>query len=153
MMKKALTSLLALLVMSGCGGTITQPGNPVVLSPGAITIQNIIPYEVDTLISDHTKDEREIGQQLSAAIKGAAGDDGLELRGVDVADASEPGNVLKLEITHAVSNGHPGLGHRKGTFIRGELFENGKLLASFSGARTSDRGFLGKYRSSCSVLG
>lgn len=152
-MKMASIALLLLFVISGCGGTITRPGTPVVLSPGSITIQNVMPYGVDSMIADNIKDECEIGQQLSASIKEAAEDNGLELRGVDAVDTSEPGNVLKLEITHAVSKGHPGLGHRKGTSIRGELFENGKLLASFSGARTSGGGFLGKYRSSCSVLG
>ncbi len=152
-MKMTLTALLLLLVMAGCGGTITRHGSPIALSPGAISIQNMTPFGVDSMISDNIKDECEIGQQLSDSIKEAAADNGLELRGVDVVDTSESGNVLKLEITHAVSKGHPGLGHRKGTSIRGELFENGKLLASFSGARTSGGGFLGKYRSSCSVLG
>ncbi len=152
-MKMALTVLLLLLVMSGCGGKITRHGIPVVLLSGSITIQNITPYGVDSVIADNIKDECEIGQELSDSIKEAAEDNGLELRGVDLVDTSESGNVLKLEITHAVSKGHPGLGHRKGTSIRGELFEHGKLLASFSGARTSGGGFLGKYRSSCSVLG
>ncbi len=152
-MKIISTTLLLLLVLTSCRGAITRHGTPVALPSGSITIQNMMPYGVDSMISDNIKDECEIGQQLSDSIKKAAEGSDLDLRGVDAVDTRGPGNILKIEITHAVSKGHPGLGHRKGTSIKGELFENGKLLASFSGARISSGGFLGKYRSSCSVLG
>ena len=64
-----------------------------------------------------------------------------------------PGNMLKVEITSAYSAGNAFIGHRKSTAIRGELYDNGTLLASFTGSRVSGGGAWAGFKGSCSVLG
>jgi len=152
-MKTALTVVLSILVLSGCGGSIARPGTSVTLTPGPITIQNTVPYSPGNAIANNIKNECVLDQQLADFIKESAAESGLELRGVDVIDTNGPGNILKLEITHAVSSGNAFIGHRKYTAIRGELFDNGKLLASFTGARNSGGGAFAGFKGSCAVLG
>ncbi len=152
-MKAALTALLVLLVISACGGSQGRKGTPVVLPPGPITIQNMVPYAPGNTIADNIKQECELNRQLADFIKEAASEQGLELRGVDVLDTNGRGNVLKIEITRSISSGNAFIGHRKSTSVKGELYENGKLLASFTGARNSGGGVFAGFKGSCSVLG
>ena len=152
-MKIALTALLSLLVLSACGWSRARLGTPVTLPPGPITIQNTVPYSPGNAIANNIKQECGINQQLSDFMKEYAVEKGLELRGADVLDTSGPGNVLKIEITHAISAGNAFIGHRKSTSIRGELYDNGKLLASFTGSRNSGGGAFAGFKGSCSVLG
>ena len=123
------------------------------LTPGPITIQNTVPYRLGNSIAHNIKHECGLNQQLSDYIKESAEEKGVELRGADVIDTGGPGNILKLEITHAVSRGNAFTGHRKVTAVREELFDNGKLLASFTGSRNSGGGAFGGFKGSCAVLG
>lgn len=152
-MKKVLAILLVLLFASACGGPKGRMGTPVTLPPGPITIQNSIPYTPGNTIADNIKQECDLTRQLADFIKESAVEKGLELRGVDVLDTSGPGNVLKIEITRAMSLGNAFIGHRKSTSVKGELYDNGKLLASFTGARNSGGGVFAGFKGSCSVLG
>jgi len=152
-MKTALAVLLSFFVLSACGGGSARLGTPVTLTPGPITIQNTVPFSPGNHIANNIKQECDLNQQLAVFIKEYAIEKGVELRGVDVLDMSGPGNVLKIEITDSVSQGNAFIGHRKFTAIRGELFDNGKLLASFTGARNSGGGAFAGFKGSCAVLG
>ncbi len=152
-MKTALAIFLVLLVLSACGGSKGRKGTPVTLPPGPITIQNMVPYAPGNTIADNIKQECDLNRRLADFMKEAGIEQGLDLRGVDVLDINGPGNVLKIEITRAISSGNAFIGHRKSTSVKGELYENGKLLASFTGARNSGGGVFAGFKGSCSVLG
>ncbi len=152
-MKPVLAVFLSFVVLSACGGGSARLGTPVTLPPGPITIQNTVPFIPGNHIANNIKQECDLNSQLSVFIKEYATENAVELRGVDALDTSEPGNVLKIEITHSVSQGNAFIGHRKYTAVRGELYDNGKLLASFTGARNSGGGAFAGFKGSCAVLG
>ncbi len=152
-MKPTLPVIFSFFVLSACGGGSARLGTPVTLTPGPITIQNTVPFSPGNNIANNIKQECDLNQQLSAFIKEYATEKGVELRGVDVLDTSGSGNVVKIEITHAISMGNAFLGHRKSTSVKGELYDNGKLLASFTGGRNSGGGAFAGFKGSCAVLG
>lgn len=152
-MKTILTVLCFLLVLSACGGSKIRLGTPVSLPPGPITVPNSVRYSAGNTIANNIKQECSLNQQLAAYIQEFAAEKGLKVRGVDVIDTGTTGNVLDVEITHALSAGNTFIGHRKSTSVRGELYQNGKFLASFTGSRVSGGGVFGGYKGSCSVLG
>jgi len=81
----------------------------------------------------------------------------LEGNGWKVAVNKAPVNVenetsLTLHITHAISAGNAFTGHRKSVSVKAELYEQGKLVDTFSGTRNSGGGFGAGFKGSCSVL-
>ena len=152
-MKGVLTVVLVLVVFSGCGGSRARQGTPVSLPPGPITIQNPIPYSPGNAVANNIKEECAIDQQLSHYIKEFGMEKGIEIREVAVLDTNGSGNNLKIEITHAISSGNAFIGHHKSTSIRGEFYDNGARLASFTGSRNSGGGAFAGFKGSCAVLG
>jgi hypothetical protein len=123
------------------------------MPPGPVTIQNEIPYWEGNTVANNIKQECPINRQLADFIKQYSAESGLDVRGTNDLDTGGAGNVLKIEITSAISEGNAFIGHRKSTTIRGQLYDNGNLLATFTGARISGGGAWAGFKGSCSVLG
>ncbi len=94
----------------------------------------------------------ELGKPFSASTKKY-----LEQKGWDVAlnsdiDELKSGQKIKLKIVNAVSLGNAFTRHHKSVSVEAELFEDGKLVDTYTGNRSSNGGITGGFKSSCSIL-
>jgi len=155
-MKKILFTLCMALFLSACatnkssqsGTSVAPPSNPV----SSVTILNVIPYKKGAMIAANIKKECTLNTQLSEFISSHGSEYNIAVNRVPKLTKKTKGQYLVVEIVDAISTGNAFLGHRKFTKIKGELFESGKRVASFTAARFSGGGFFGAYKGSCSVL-
>lgn len=117
-----------------------------------VIVPSAVPYADSADIQQKILDEcTELGTQFSQFIKEYAAEKGVE---VTLGEPSASANrVLRVEITHALSQGNAFLGHSKSMSSRGTLFENGVEMAGFRATRNSMGGAFAGYKGSCSVLG
>ncbi|MFO7604606.1 MAG: hypothetical protein R6X06_12455 [Gammaproteobacteria bacterium] len=164
-MKRALTLFITALILGACGANQpiessntssntssaanTAPSNPV----KTVTIANIIPYKKGAPIAQNIQLECTLNSQLSEFIQSYGNEQNIAVTRAASVNPNSKGNVLLVNIVNAVSQGNAFLGHRKFTQVEGTLYENGKKVAAFTGARFSGGGFFGAYKGSCSVLG
>lgn len=128
------------------------------LAPAAmaepIKMARDIPYAEDADVQRKVREECvKIQGQLADYTQEFGRATGIDVKLSDSIATTDPGRVLHVEITEAISAGNPFIGHRKHTKVRGTLFEDGREVASFRGLRTSMGGAFGGYKGSCSVLG
>jgi len=117
-----------------------------------VSMLNPVPYADSAIIAGKIKRECTIDVQLADAIKKSAAEGGREVVFVPSPLTGAQGEVLKLEITDAVSEGNAWMGHHKSVTVRGALLRDGTQVAGFVGRRDSRGGFMGPYKGSCSVL-
>jgi hypothetical protein len=117
-----------------------------------VSMLNPVPYADSAIVAGKIKRECTIDVQLADAIKRSAATAGKEINFVSAPLADAKGEVLKLEISDAVSEGNAWMGHHKSVTVRGALLRDGTQVASFVGRRDSRGGVMGAYKGSCSVL-
>lgn len=157
-MKKALTLLVAALILGACGSNKPIQSNGASAMPAAdavktVTIASVIPYKKGAPIAANILRECTLNSQLSEFIQSYGKDNNIGVARTPRINKKEKGNILHVEIVNAVSQGNAFLGHRKFTQVKGTLFNSGKKVAGFTAARFSGGGFFGGYKGSCSVLG
>ena len=118
-----------------------------------VTVQRPVPYAANSTVAGNVKNECKVPEQLADFLQQYSDKKGTKVNFTDSAVDTSKGRVLKLEILDAVSMGGAWMGHAKSTAVRGELFENGKRVAGFTGRRNSMGGMYAGFKSSCSVLG
>lgn len=117
-----------------------------------IVIASKIPYAENADIQKKVLDEcAELNLQFSRFIKEYAAEKGIDVTFGD--PSTDSGRVLRIEITHALSQGNAFLGHSKSSSSRGELYEDSRKIAGFRATRHSMGGAFAGYKGSCSVLG
>ncbi len=155
------------LFIVACGGnsnvnetsTAKEPGSEASTSKEpsvkvvALIIQTEIPYAKDNDIAQNIKDECQLPSKLSKFIKIYAEKKDINVNDKPSVSKDDPGGVLIVEITDAVSSGNAFIGHRKFAKIKGELYKDGQLVGSFVGKRHSGGGYGGGWKGSCGVLG
>lgn len=157
-MKKTLLFVVFASLLTACQTNQTGPASVTDAGPPEnpamnVTINNFIPFKNDAKIATNIKTECQINQQLSEFIRSYGHEHNIAVARSKKINTGGEGHVLSVEIVNAVSQGNPFIGHRKYTEVAGTLYENGKEVASFTGARFSGGGFFGGYKGSCSVLG
>lgn len=146
MKRIAAQSLVLSCMMLSCNGAA--------LADGAVLVASAVPYAEDNNIRRKiTNSCTTLGSKLSGFIEANAQKNGLSVQLSDSIDPSAAPRVLQVEITEAVSQGNAFIGHRKFVAVAGTLYENGSVVASFDGQRSSGGGFAAGYKSSCAVLG
>lgn len=118
-----------------------------------ILMQRPAPFSEDSDIAANIKRECDLGEKLATFVAEASRAKGVEIRFTNDGHVPEQGRFLAVEIRDAVSAGNAFLGHHKSTSVRGKLYEDGKVVASFKGRRDSMGGAFAGYKGSCSVLG
>ncbi len=119
-----------------------------------VSVQASVPYAADSKIAQNIRNEcTKLGPQLAEFTQQFGKKTGVDVKLVSSIDTAQPGRVLQIEITEAVSMGNAFMGHHKYSAARGTLFENGKKIASFEARRQSMGGAFAGYKGSCSVLG
>ncbi len=166
-MRQILSVISVVFLLAGCAAigkssdkTVKETSTPskavattAVNSVSAIRIQSSIPFKAENRIAANIKSECKLGERLSDALGIFAVKNGIGIIKQDKIDKAAQGKTLYIEITDAVSGGNAFIGHRKFASVAGTLYNNGKKVAAFTGARLSGGGFFGAYKGSCAVLG
>ncbi len=113
-----------------------------------------VPYADASMIQSNVVDEcTALGTTLADSTKLYGDKYGINVALNQNIDKDDSGRNVILSITDATSSGSAGFAHHKTMKIRAELFEDGKLIDTYSGFRSSKGGFFGGFKGSCSVLG
>ena len=119
----------------------------------SIAVPRPVPYGADNDVAGNIKRECAIDVNLADYIAEYARARKIEVSLVPATNASLPGRVLVIEILDAQSTGNAFLGHHKSTKVKGQYFEDSKLVGSFKDRRDSMGGMFAGFKGSCSVLG
>ncbi|MDH5326266.1 MAG: hypothetical protein OEZ68_08770 [Gammaproteobacteria bacterium] len=154
-MKKLMVLLMGLSLVA-CQ---TMPEEETPSGPmDSVSIDALIPYADNNKIAGNIKQECRLPEKLSEFLVIFGKKYRINFVQKASVSSNDPGKVLKVRITDALSQGHAwgGFGgghHNKFTEISGELYENGKKIGSFVAARSSGGGAFAGFKGSCSVLG
>lgn len=164
----AIAGLMTLALLYGCvattGGNKTTENNtaktsnkaaPVNKAPltAAISISESIAYARDSGATTRVMNECIIDRQLPDFIESYAGN-------IDIAvvqkngrvSSKNKGKVLVMEFSDIIGTGGGAWSGSKSVTVKGELFENKKMIGSFKARRVSGGGFWGAYKGTCSIL-
>lgn len=141
-MKKSVTLCLSILLM------LAWPA----LSYAQLYVQQVIPYhDADRIDNRITSECNQLGERFSAYITQYADRNGVNVVRTGGDLASFP-NHVEIEIESAISSGNAFMGHAKGISVYAVLYRNGKVVDKTTFFRSSNGGFMGGFKSSCSVL-
>ncbi|MEJ2621541.1 MAG: hypothetical protein P8163_15135 [Candidatus Thiodiazotropha sp.] len=157
--------IMLIVLMSGCGGTTggtkpetetnTKQPSTVTSAPSgpAVSVTKRITYAENSNVPDKVKAECTLDTQLPAYIKTFAADSDIAVNLKDGAvNKNAKGRVLNVEFSNVVGAGGGAWSGAKFVAVKGELFEDGKIIGSFNGRRTSGGGFFGAYKGTCKIL-
>lgn len=133
--------------------TFLSLGVSVAHATDAVQVPAKVAYAANNEIAGAIKRECPLGEQLSDYIIAYTKEQHVAVRSVESTAADQPGRVLVLEITDAISRGNAFIGHHKATRVRGALYQDGHKVGSFVGERDSMGGAFAGFKGSCSVLG
>ena len=123
------------------------------ISAQSISVPRPVPYAAESDIAGNIKRECAIDVKLADFIAEYANDRHVAVSLIGETSPSLPGRVLVIDIQDAESSGNAFLGHHKSTKVRGQYFEDSKLVGSFKDRRDSMGGMFAGFKGSCSVLG
>lgn len=118
----------------------------------AVTIQQKIPFNEDAEIAASVKRECQLDEHLSEYVVKSGNAKGSKVETAAEVSPSSAGRVLVMEITNAVSDGNAFMGHHKSMSVKGKLYQDGQLTASFKARRNTMGGALAGFKGTCSVL-
>lgn len=140
--RSAAVTLAAALVVAAtafpasAGGKITIPPTATI-DPNA---------SVNAKVRDECVPDARVIELLKEQLKAA----GYE---VDVAKQASGGKSLQLSIMNVTGVGGGAWSGPKSMTVSGKLLQDGKVIGSFNGRRTSGGGAFGGYKGTCSILG
>ena len=117
-----------------------------------VVVGSSVPYAEDADVQRRIREECvDLNTQFAQFIREFAAEKRIEVVSGD--NRSGKGLELRVEITHAVSQGNAWMGHQKGSAARGALYRDGERIASVKARRYSMGGAFAGFKGSCSVLG
>lgn len=158
---KLLVSITIVTLLVGCGSTQNsnvqsqKEKNRIASSlniKGGFNILATIPYGKDSRINDNVKDECYLlGEQFSNSVVRYAPKNKISVTQL-AEKPSDNATFVELSIIDVFSSGNAFTGHRKSATVKGDLYLDGKLVATTTRTRDSGGGFMGGFKSSCAVL-
>ena len=158
---KLLASIAVATLLVGCGST--QPSkidsaketNKAASSlniQGGFNILANIPYSKESRVDQNVIEECYLlGEQFSNSEVRYAPKN--EISVTQLAEKPSDDKVfVDLSITDVFSSGNAFIGHRKSATVKGDLYVDGKIVASATRTRHSNGGFMGGFKGSCAVL-
>jgi hypothetical protein len=117
-----------------------------------VTIQQKIPYNEDAEIAASVKHECLLDEHLAEYVVKYSSARGVKVETAPEVASGGAGRVLVMEITGAVSDGNAFMGHHKSMSVKGKLYQDGQLAASFKARRVTMGGAFAGFKGNCSVL-
>lgn len=127
------------------------------VAPGAfaadsVTVQKPVTINDDADVPQAVLDECKLDSEVPDAVAAKAKETGIAITFADKVSGSEPGKTLQMQITEVVSDGNAFLGHHKSMTVKGKLYKDGAVIASFRDRRNSMGGAFGGFKGNCAVL-
>ncbi|WP_444938114.1 hypothetical protein [Microbulbifer sp. JMSA002] len=123
------------------------------MAKDVIKINSAAHYHDEKVIAANILSEcPNLGSQFSNSTQKFLSKYGYYISSTSELNPQSEGYILKLSILNALSSGNAWLGHRKSVSIEAELYNNGKLVDSFTNTRNSSGGFGANFKNSCQVL-
>jgi hypothetical protein len=101
---------------------------------------------VNAKVRDECVPDARVTELLKEQLKAAGYD-------VTVAKQAGGGKSLQLTILNVTGVGGGAWSGPKSMTVSGKLYQDGKVVGSFNGRRTSGGGFFGAYKGTCSIIG
>lgn len=120
---------------------------------GSITISKQAAFDSKLNVPDAVRAECDLPNKVSKFVQeySAKGFDKVTL--ADQVSAKTPGKALSLKITDVLGTGGGAWSGYKQVTVEGTLWENGKVIGTFTGTRYSGGGAFGGYKGTCAILG
>jgi hypothetical protein len=145
-MNRLRTSTLTVIAAAMLTAATTLP----VAAAGKITIPPTATIDPNAGVNAKVRDEcvpdARVTELLKEQLKAAGYD-------VEVSKQAGAGKSLQLTITNVQGVGGGAWSGPKSMSLSGKLVENGKVIGSFNGRRTSGGGAFGAYKGTCSIIG
>jgi hypothetical protein len=126
---------------------------PTAFAADAVMMQRPTAFNEDADIPGAVKKECKLEEQLPDFVAQFGKEKGLTFEMVPQVETNHAGRVLDLQIYEAVADGNAFMGHHKSVSVKGKLYQDGKVVASFKARRNSMGGAFGGFKGNCSVLG
>lgn len=120
------------------------------IGPGAVYLSDI-PFKKGIYVTEAVKRECSLGPKLSRLIRSYG--DKYRVSVINDAKPKKGDKILDIEIIHVNGVGGGAWTGSKAVVIEGKLKQNGKVLASFRGSRTSGGGAFSGFKGTCAILG
>jgi hypothetical protein len=117
-----------------------------------LIISEKMPYDGGAQVPSAVRAECKLETKLSEYVKSSARSNEIQINVIPDNVAQRMGRVLDIRITHVHGFGGGAHTGSKSVAVRGELREEGKLVASFTGRRSSGGGMWGGFKGTCSIL-
>jgi hypothetical protein len=117
-----------------------------------VATPRVAQYGEDSVIAGKVKRECAVDEQIPEYVAEYGKSKRIDVQLVDSADQSTAGRVLLVRILDAQSDGNAFLGHHKSITVKGKLFQDGRVVGSFTARRNSMGGAFGGFKGSCTVL-
>ncbi len=119
---------------------------------GTLTIRSPATFSAGMIVRDAIKNECHLLTSVPEYIQKAAAVNYSSIVLESDASRKTPGLVLELQISNLEEMGNRFMGRRKSMTVKGELFDNGKLIGSFQARRDTTGGIVGGYLGECSYF-
>ena len=119
---------------------------------GTLSLQKIAPFDKGLSVPDAVKDNCELEARVAEFTESFARDDFDSIVFVDSASPATPGKVLAMTITGLSGAAGGAWSGPKNLTIGGTLWQDGKVLGTFSATRVAAGGVFSGYKGTCSLL-
>lgn len=119
----------------------------------SVQVAATTPFSKNGSIREAVKNECQLETKLPGFVKEFAESYGIDVTLSENSPNKNKGKVLVLEITDVTGGGGGAWSGAKSVQAKGELFENGKSIGSFTASRYSGGGFFAGYKGTCSIMG
>jgi hypothetical protein len=125
---------------------------PAAFAADGVIVQKPVGFNEDADVPKAVLDECKLENELPDAVAEKAKEAGVAVTFADKVAGSEPGRTLQMEISDVIADGNAFIGHRKAMSVKGKLYQDGAVVASFKDRRTSMGGAFGGFKGNCAVL-
>lgn len=141
-------------LIAGCGATApTKQAVSETAMANPIQVDKVTAYSKSAVVPVAVRNECEIQSQLPEFVESFASQNNVAVVRKGAVSPKTKGRVLEMEIVNLIGTGGGAWSGAKSVTVEGKLYDNGKMIGSFTGRRLSGGGFFGGYKGTCSILG
>ena len=110
---------------------------PAAFAADSVIVQKPVSINDDADVPQAVLDECKLDSEVPDAVAAKAKAAGVTTTFAEKVSGSEKGRTLQMEITDVVSDGNAFLGHHKSMTVKGKLYQDGNVVATFRDRRNS----------------
>ncbi len=141
--------LVGVVAAAGCKSQNIRPATQVDKTP--VYMGQHVPFKKGMIVRDAVRKECDLGGKLATHINNYGRQYHLNM--VKAGKAKKSARILKVEIINVHGSGGGAWSGAKSVAIEGKLLDNGKVIGTFRGQRSSGGGAFAGFKGTCSILG